>query len=420
MKKNKKNIWEFPWGYTESFSVMGGILITGFLLQFFSGNVDIEMLHASANLIIGIIIFFIPVVFTIFRKKPIYHWFSGIPFSVTVIATLLILSLIMGLIPQQTGSADLYSDFSFRMGFTRISSSWPFVLVYLICLLSLETIIIKRFLSFRIKDYPFYLIHLGIWLLLFTAGLGAADMRSYVMYVREGETEWRVYNEKGQVLELPIAIELNDFDMELYPPKLAAIDRETGDIQPIGKPDFYQIDEQNPKGNLAGWEIAIEKYIHHAVRNSDSTYREVHMPGASPAVKISARNQQNNIVKTGWVCAGNSAQLYMTLPLNDQYTIVMTQPEPKRFLSDVFVYTKEGEKKHSIIEVNNPLRLGSWTIYQYGYDAEAGRLSSYSSFQLIYDPWLPGVYIGIILLAAGALCMLWSGNKKRRNEYEME
>ncbi|EGK05806.1 hypothetical protein [Dysgonomonas mossii] len=63
------------------------------------------------------------------------------------------------------------------------------------------------------------------------------------------------------------------------------------------------------------------------------------------------------------------------------------------------------------------MRIGSWTIYQYGYDNQAGRLSSYSSMELVYDPWVIPVYIGFIFIALGSIALIWNGRLVRnRNE----
>ena len=71
---------------------------------------------------------------------------------------------------------------------------------------------------------------------------------------------------------------------------------------------------------------------------------------------------------------------------------------------------------HTLLEVNKPYRTGPWTIYQYGYDDQMGKMSTYSTMELVYDPWLIPVYTGIFMLAAGAICLLWAGNKKREGE----
>lgn len=409
-------MWQFPWQYKESFAFVGGIALIGLILQWLTGPFDFFLLQYPVNLIAGMAILLFLSFFSAARNTAFYQWFSGVPFAVTCIAGLLFFTLIMGLTPQVVRIDPHDTGVFTRLGFRQMTSAWPFVLLYLLTLLSLGALIIRRLMAFRVADYAFYLNHIGLWILLFASGLGAADMRRYVMHVREGETEWRVYSEANDVLELPIAIQLNDFDMEEYPPKLTVIDRESGEPQPLGEPEFFSIDEKRPEGQLVDWDIRLDEYIHQAIRNSDSTYHEMPMPGATPAARITATNRVTGAVYSGWVCGGNMAQLYMTLPLDDQFCVVMTKPEPKRFLSDIDIYTEDGGAYHTVLEVNKPFRAGYWTIYQYGYDNDAGKMSTYSSMELVYDPWLYPAYAGIILLAAGSVCLLWSGNKKRRKD----
>ncbi len=96
----------------------------------------------------------------------------------------------------------------------------------------------------------------------------------------------------------------------------------------------------------------------------------------------------------------------------------MTRPEPKRFASDIGVYTRSGKSVRHLLEVNKPLSIDDWTIYQYGYDNEMGKASAYSSFELVYDPWLKLVYVGIVLFALGSLCLFWTGRKKKGVEID--
>lgn len=410
---DKKNIWQYPWRYAESIFIVLGLIAVGFALQLTLGKFDFLFMTNPINLILGggVIVFL--VLFSFTRKTQFYQWFSGVPFSVTLISALLILGIAMGLIPQLVRLDPHAHDMWSILGLRQVTSSWPFVLVYFITLLSLGSLIIRRLIKFDWRDYTFYFNHIGLWILLFAAGLGSADLRRYVMYVYEGETEWRVYNDNKDVLELPIAIQLNDFVMDEYPPKLTVIERETGEPQPVDKPLYYQIDEKYPQGNLGRWDIHVDEYIHQAIRNSDSTYREVPMPGSTPAVLVTVKDNETGDVLKGWVCGGNLSQLYMMLPLTEKYAMVMTQPEPKRFMSDINVFTQDEETKHTELEVNKPLKIGNWVIYQYGYDNAAGKASNYSSFELVYDPWVVPVYIGIILFALGSICLIWSGNKKK-------
>jgi len=58
------------------------------------------------------------------------------------------------------------------------------------------------------------------------------------------------------------------------------------------------------------------------------------------------------------------------------------------------------------VEVNKPLKVNGWKVYQYGYDVKYGTESPYSVFQLVHDPWILWVYIGIFMMIAGALCLM--------------
>lgn len=402
-----------PWGFAESIAITCGIVVVGFLLQLTVGSFNFYLLASPVNLWVGAMLVALSAASVWMRNSWFMKWLVGRKMAVCLILALLVLCLIMGLTPQTSLATTPATIFS-RLGFCNITHSWAFVLIYFTTLLSLGCLIAVRLCLFQWKDYGFYLNHIGLWLVLFASGLGYADMARYVMYVREGEVEWRVFDSKNNVKELPIGIKLIDFDMEEYPPKLTIIDRQSGVPQPAHNPDYYQIDIKSPVGHLNGWTIELEEYIHYAVR-SDSIYREVNMPGSTPAARIRAVSPVGKEAN-GWVCGGNGAQLYMTLPLDEQQCVVMTMPEAKRYMSDVEVYTPDGTVGRGVLEVNHPLRIGNWTIYQYGYDDAAGRLSSYSSMELVYDAWVTPVYIGFILISLGAIAMILNGKGVRRRK----
>ena len=87
---------------------------------------------------------------------------------------------------------------------------------------------------------------------------------------------------------------------------------------------------------------------------------------------------------------------------------------PKRFASDIQILTKTGKNIHTTVEVNKPVEVYGWKIYQYGYDTQMGAMSQTSILELVSDPWLPLVYTGIYMLLGGAVCMFVFGNKRRR------
>ena len=86
---------------------------------------------------------------------------------------------------------------------------------------------------------------------------------------------------------------------------------------------------------------------------------------------------------------------------------------PKRFASEIHILTKSGKSIQTTVDVNKPVEVDGWKIYQYGYDTQMGAKSRISILELVSDPWLPLVYTGIYMMLAGAVCMFIIGGRKR-------
>lgn len=63
------------------------------------------------------------------------------------------------------------------------------------------------------------------------------------------------------------------------------------------------------------------------------------------------------------------------------------------------------------ITVNSPLELQGWKIYQTSYDENMGQWSTSSILELIRDPWLPVVYVGLGMLILGSFLLLFKIRK---------
>jgi cytochrome c biogenesis protein ResB len=77
--------------------------------------------------------------------------------------------------------------------------------------------------------------------------------------------------------------------------------------------------------------------------------------------------------------------------------------EPKRYVSEVTIFTEDGKSIPATIEVNKPIKVNGWKIYQLSYDETMGKWSRKSTFELVRDPWLPVVYTGITMMLLGAV-----------------
>ena len=404
-------MWTGPWGYRESLAVVVGLILVAQSLQLIIGPFDNYLLYQPGNYLVAGLLLLLSVSSVFFQRLRLVRWLSGVHLAVALIAGLLLFSLIMGLTPQFNRLPDLNDQVPImKLGWAQMTTSRPFVMLYLLTLLSLGLVTFKRLRRFR-HNTTFIFNHAGLWLMLAAAGLGAADRQRHVMHVREGQVEWRVFNDQQEVLELPLAIRLNNFELEEYPPKLAVIDRTTGHPLPPKRPVMFQIDPEKTRGRLLDWDISLMEYIHRAVP-TEGGYREVPMPASVPAAKIMAKNLKTAEMSQGWITSGNSMLPVSALSLDETRVLVMTRPEPKRFMSDIKLFTQDGLEKEARLEVNQPLKAGHWMIYQHSYDEQADGMSTFSGFELVYDPWLNILYLGLIMASLGSLGLIWRGRSR--------
>ena len=109
--------------------------------------------------------------------------------------------------------------------------------------------------------------------------------------------------------------------------------------------------------------------------------------------------------KTEWRAVDAKRRVHQ-LPIAIELHDFFIEEEPRlSFASDVTVYTKRGITVRDTIRVNKPLSVRGWKIYQFSYDEARGKDSDISVFELVRDPWLPLVYLGIFMMLAGALSL---------------
>jgi hypothetical protein len=313
-----------------------------------------------------------------------------------------LVSLLMGLTPQivpyQPPSEPLGPVA--RLGLNHLTASWPLAAIYLMTLLALGALVVVRFSSRR---PAFMATHLGLWLLLVAAGVGGGDRAREIMLVPEGGLEWRVKRTEGQILEMPLAIRLDDFQLEEYPPRLALINHSTGQPQTTdGQLQLWQIDTLETRGQLGEFDLELLKYLPDAALIGQDEYVRAVPKGLIQAAIIKATHRPTGATYQGWVSTGESFRAPQPLKLGEHLLLTMTRPEPRRYISQVKVFTKEGLEIEDSIEVNHPLKVGAWYIYQRNYDSNAGRASSWSGFELVKDPWLPMANAGLILMSLGS------------------
>ncbi len=410
-------MWKKPWGYKEGFICGAGLCVTGLLLQCTIGAVRWELFVWPVNFIVLILYLCVLAVMHAFRKRVYcFGWLGHYTAAVSSLICVALITVIMGLV-RQVPSTQAPADV---IGLSKMLSFWPFVLFYVWLLSALGLTILRASSLFEMRKIPFLLNHVGLFVALLAATLGNADMRRLKMIARLGQAEWRATDENSKLIELPLAIELNDFTIHEYPPKLMLIDNETGQALPKDDiPQHLLLESGVDKGKLLDWEISVLQSIPMAasVATEDTLkFSEFHSMGATYAVYLKAKNVKDGRICEGWVSCGSFMFPYKALRLTEQVSLVMPEREPQRFVSDVTVYTQDGSVVKDTIEVNHPLKTAGWNIYQLSYDETKGRWSDVSVFELVRDPWLPVVYVGIVMMMIGAVCLFVNAPKgKEKN-----
>lgn len=370
--------------------------------------------------------------------------------AIPAIAAAAILTLIMG-VTKQVAEGKRPMD---PLGLTKMLSFWPFILVYVWMTAIVGEVTINQIARFSWRRFPTLVSHVGLFLILTCGTLGSADMLRVKMYCETGQPEWRGLDAFNNVHQLPVAIQLEKFTIDEYPPKLMLIDK-TGRPLPQDKPENLLVDNGMKSGQLLDCKIDILKRIDNAVpvmlskmigkmpegmmgnirmdslgqaRNKDGyiasdasgsacallvrVTRGVNANGSSDSHLIKGQKQ----VMTGWITSGSYLFPYQALRLKDGRMLAMPNREPRRFASLVNIYTQSGQNIQTEIEVNKPFTIEGWKIYQLSYNEQMGKWSNLSVFELVTDPWLPVVYIGIFMLLIGAVGMFLTASRKKEVE----
>ena len=444
-------MWNKPYTLKEGTAIVAGLLVTGGLLQVTLGPLEWGLFAWPANFITLILFVFLLIVAFLLRKRSYFCLFMcTMQAAIPAIAAAAILTLIMG-VTKQVAEGKRPMD---PLGLTKMLSFWPFILVYVWMTAIVGEVTINQIVRFSWRRFPTLVSHVGLFLILTCGTLGSADMLRVKMYCETGQPEWRGLDAFNNVHQLPVAIQLEKFTIDEYPPKLMLIDK-TGRPLPQDKPENLLVDNGMKSGQLLDCKIDILKRIDNAVpvmlskmigkmpegmmgnirmdslgqaRNKDG-YIASDASGSACALLVRVTRGVNangssdtNLIKgqkqvvTGWITSGSYLFPYQALRLKDGRMLAMPNREPRRFASLVNIYTQSGQNIQTEIEVNKPFTIEGWKIYQLSYNEQMGKWSNLSVFELVTDPWLPVVYIGIFMLLIGAVGMFLTASRKKEVE----
>lgn len=394
-----------------SFVFVAILFLLGVVIQLIYGQVPVEALKFPINLYLFIELFFITIaLWVLFKKMKFVQWLASSRAALSSISFFAMVVLIMAIIPQSDSSSKIIHS----LGFNKVIYSWIYAFAITFLLLSLGLVTIRRMLPFRGRNIAFFINHFGLWLAMSTSILGFADKQEMFMPVNVNQLVWYAENDQKVITELPFALKLEKFTVKYHPPKIALMNKQ-------GEPFKIQGDQlKEVQGKtvlqISKYKIEILDFYEHAFFNGDTIVNSPGIMGTTVAAKIKLNINQDSVIQT-WINPSSFMFQGNYLVIHPDTILGLLSPEPSYYGSDVLLYTKSGiDGEQRTIAVNKPISAEGWKIYQYSYDGRLGKDSPYSVFLVIRDPWLPFVYIGIYLMMAGAIWLLFSRNVKKTNK----
>ncbi len=402
--KKYKKLLNFRWLYGESFLFALLLLLTGILLEVITPARGIQVPGFPHNMF-ALMIFITTLAFLhiFYRESQVVKWLTSVPAAISSICLLSVVILLLGLLKQENQPGSVLT----AIGFTHIKNSWVLVMAHIYLLTVLGLVVFKRIARLSRQNIGFLLNHAGLWIVIAAASLGSGDLHRLRMELYQGETVWYAYDEQNRVYELPFAVELQNFNIDEYPPKMAIVDGKTGKLienlsSPL--PEIYS----DKYVYLDNYHIVVKDYLP-AGWPFENRFVTSGKTGAPPAAKVFLTNKLNNDTVSGWISSGSFMVNPVYLFLAENKVLVMMQPEPRKYQSYVKIYTKEDDPYEEVIEVNAAPKVNGWHLYQVSYDQNRGKWSELSMLEVVRDPWLYIVYLGIAMLLAGAVYILWMG-----------
>jgi hypothetical protein len=354
--------------------------IIGIVIQFIVPE-GVTTLRYPQNIQAGLI--FVVILIGIYLYGNKLKWFkilSSPQLSIVSMLMVAILVLCTGLIPQTPKSQEFITEFGLR----SITNSWFFALSMLLLLTNLGLVILRRVNSFNKRNIAFLFNHLGLWITLFAVYLGSGDMVKLRTGCRVGQTCAIAQDDNNLNYKLPFAITLQHFEQKNYTSALVVINSET---------HKFRLLSDNLKTN--------QSYF---ANNS--------------TIKILSLNTVQNEIKevqvelnsdTLLLKSGLNQEEIQVAQLGNDSLLLLKRGAAKSYTSFISLNNKSYQ-----IEVNKPLIINGWSIYQVSYE-EDDNGNTMSIFELIRDPWLPVVYIGFIMILVGAIFLFWEGKKLTNN-----
>ena len=197
------------------------LLVAGTALQLLLGDVDASFLFYPWSLVVAVNYLYILVL--LYSKSGSVKCLRRLydrPAYLASLASMLVLTLLFGLIRQNGSTEGLWG----LLGFTRMSSSWIFVLFLLHFMTVIGLKAVEDVHRWKQRKWPAVIMHVSFFVLLASAIFGSGEkVRVKVTTALDAPIHIGVTDDR-KMYELPFTLTLKEFVLEEYPPQVIVVD----------------------------------------------------------------------------------------------------------------------------------------------------------------------------------------------------
>lgn len=387
--------WDQQLGYAHAFLTVVTALTVGMGFHVWVGYTVLEVIPSA---VIGSIALAPLLSLAILaRSHPgqrLVKWLTGIPFAMVSSGAVGLLALVGGIVPASTLAQ--------RFGVESLWASWPFLFASFLMMLNLVGSCGRRALPLTYTNVVYLMSHLGLAIALIGGGYSAMTMERRTMVLFKEDSTQVAYDRNDREYKAPFAARLKEFRMDTFAPTLTVARMDAASPDGLKQTSSSFLLKKGVTEKVAGHTLTVEEFYAHAAYDG-LHWREIPWKTAAPAAKIKVTRPDGSQT-SGWVSCGSPDTIPAYLQLSEDSAVLMNQPRPKKFESDV---TLDG--KTFTVGVNQPAKVNGWDVYQFSYDEKMGAASQYSVIELVRDNGLPVVYSGIFMMLIGACLHLWNG-----------
>ena len=403
-EENKKNkFFRFPLNFKKSLLLALLFFIAGFALEWLDLWKNISAPPWPYNAYILIFFWLIVILTTLNIESPFVEWLSAKEAAISFMILFFLVVLIGGFFNQDPFYVN---GFLKTTGFSHIFHSWYF-LISTSCLLIVNGfVIVKKMMSFNLKNNSVGIMLGGFWIIVAVSLLGSSDLYRLSMTLYKSEKNNYSFDKNNHSYKMPFSVELMEFKLKEYTPTLSIvkIKDNINSIEATGKSKEL---EYLSTFVLDGYKINVLKYFPLSSKIFNNGYKPDTSFGALPSAFISVKNIRSNETWKGWISSGNALYPREILKLDSHFSVVMNYPRPKKISSIIQVYLKDSTTVFLNVNSTIPCKVGKWKLYQSGYDVTMGRWSEYSVVEAVLDPWQKIVYAGIFIFIAGMILQIF-------------